>query len=78
MSNYVSAYIDLMNGPRYPFGYGLSYTSFSYSNIMLSATAIRPGDKLTATVTLTNTGKYAGRETAQLYIRDLVARLCGR
>lgn len=71
--NYVSAYIDLPNGPRYPFGYGLSYTSFSYSNIMLSATAIRPGDKLTATVTLTNTGKYAGRETAQLYVRDLVA-----
>jgi beta-glucosidase len=71
--NYVSAYIDLANGPRYPFGYGLSYTSFSYSNITLSATAIRPGDKLTATVTLTNTGKYAGRETAQLYIRDLVA-----
>jgi beta-glucosidase len=69
---YVSAYIDLLNGARFPFGYGLSYTSFSYSDITLSAPSFKPGDKLTATVTLTNTGKYAGRETAQLYIRDLV------
>jgi beta-glucosidase len=70
--NYVSAYIDLLNGPRFPFGYGLSYTSFTYSDITLSAPAFRPGDKLTATVTVTNTGKYDGRETVQLYTRDLV------
>jgi beta-glucosidase len=70
--NYVSAYIDLLNGPRFPFGFGLSYTSFSYSDITLSATSFRPGQQLTATVTLTNTGKYPGRETAQLYVRDLV------
>jgi beta-glucosidase len=69
---YVSAYIDLLNGPRFPFGYGLSYTSFVYSDITLSTPAFRPGDKLTATVTVTNTGKYDGRETVQLYIRDLV------
>ena len=69
---YVSAYIDLLNGPRFPFGYGLSYTSFSYSDITLSAPTFRPDDKLTASVTLTNTGKYEGRETVQLYIRDLV------
>jgi beta-glucosidase len=69
---YVSAYIDLLNGPRFPFGYGLSYTSFVYSDITLSTPAFRPGDKLTATVTITNTGKYDGRETVQLYIRDLV------
>jgi beta-glucosidase len=69
---YVSAYIDLLNGPRFPFGYGLSYTSFVYSDITLNATSFRPGQQLTATVTLTNTGKYTGRETAQLYIRDLV------
>jgi beta-glucosidase len=69
---YVSAYIDLLNGPRFPFGYGLSYTSFSYSDIILSAPSIKPGGKLTASVTLTNTGKFDGRETAQLYIRDLV------
>jgi beta-glucosidase len=70
--NYVSAYIDLLNGPRFPFGYGLSYTSFSYSDITLSAPAFRPGNKLKATVTVTNTGKYDGRETVQLYTRDLV------
>jgi beta-glucosidase len=69
---YVSAYIDLLNGPRFPFGFGLSYTNFSYSDITLSSASLKPGDKLTATVTLTNTGKYAGRETVQLYIRDLV------
>lgn len=70
--NYVSAYIDLLNGPRFPFGYGLSYTGFSYSDITLSTPAFRPNGKLTATVTITNTGKYDGRETVQLYIRDLV------
>jgi beta-glucosidase len=69
---YVSAYIDLINSPRFPFGYGLSYTSFSYSDIALSASSFRPGQQLTATVTLTNTGKYAGRETAEFYVRDLV------
>lgn len=69
---YVSAYTDLLNSPRYPFGYGLSYTSFSYSDIALSASSFKPGGKLTATVTLTNTGGTGGRETAQLYIRDLV------
>jgi beta-glucosidase len=69
---YVSAYIDLVNSPRFPFGYGLSYTSFSYSGITLNAPSFRPGQQLTATVILTNTGKYAGRETAELYIRDLV------
>ncbi|HXB35244.1 MAG TPA: glycoside hydrolase family 3 N-terminal domain-containing protein [Puia sp.] len=69
---YVSAYTDLVNSPRFPFGYGLSYTRFSYSDITLSAPAFRPGQQLTATVTLTNTGKYAGRETAELYVRDLV------
>jgi beta-glucosidase len=69
---YVSAYIDLVNSPRYPFGYGLSYTSFSYSDITLSTPSFQPGQELTATVTVTNTGKYAGRETTELYVRDLV------
>ncbi len=69
---YVSAYTDLVNSPRFAFGYGLSYTSFSYSDITLSTPAFRPGQQLTATVTLTNTGKYAGRETAEFYVRDLV------
>jgi beta-glucosidase len=70
--NYVSAYIDLLNSPRFPFGYGLSYTRFSYSDITLSTPSFKPGDKLTATVTVTNPGNYDGRETIQLYTRDLV------
>ncbi|HYC29232.1 MAG TPA: glycoside hydrolase family 3 C-terminal domain-containing protein, partial [Chitinophagaceae bacterium] len=70
-TNYVSAYIDLLNSPKFPFGYGLSYTSFSYSPVQLSADSIRGNAKLTASVTLTNTGKLAGTETVQLYIRDV-------
>ena len=71
--NYVSAYTDLPNDPRYPFGYGLSYTHFSYSDITLDAKTLKPGGRLTATITVTNTGSYDGRETVQLYIRDLFA-----
>jgi len=70
--NYVSAYTDLPNDPRYPFGYGLSYTRFVYSDLRLSAPSFRPGGTITATVTLTNTGSLEGRETVQWYIRDLV------
>lgn len=68
---YVSAYTDLLNSPRFPFGYGLSYTQFAYSDISLSAASLKPGGRLTAAVTVTNTGSYDGRETVQLYIRDL-------
>ncbi len=70
--NYVSAYIDLPNDPKFPFGYGLSYTSFSFSGIDLNKKSFRPGDSLTASITVTNTGKFDGKETVQLYIRDLV------
>jgi beta-glucosidase len=70
--NYVSAYTDLPNDPKFPFGYGLSYTSFSFGDITLSRNSFKPGDTLTASLKLTNTGKYDGRETVQLYIRDLV------
>ncbi|HEY9342847.1 MAG TPA: glycoside hydrolase family 3 N-terminal domain-containing protein, partial [Hanamia sp.] len=73
--NYVSSYIDLQNGPKFPFGYGLSYTTFSYSNIKLSSTSLKPGQTLKASFTLSNTGKYDGIETAQLYIRDLVGSI---
>lgn len=69
--NYVSAYIDLPNSPKYPFGYGLSYTKFSYSDIELSSSSITPQETLTATVTVTNAGKYDGNEVVQLYIRDM-------
>ena len=70
--NYVSSYIDLPNGPKFPFGFGLSYTAFSYSDIKLNVKKFRPGQSLTASVVVTNTGKYDGKETVQLYIRDMV------
>jgi beta-glucosidase len=70
--NYVSAYTDLPNDPKFPFGYGLSYTSFSYSDLKLSGNTFKAGDSLTASVVLTNSGKFDGKETVQLYIRDLV------
>ena len=63
----------MQNGPKFPFGYGLSYTTFSYSNIKLSSTSLKPGQTLKASFTLSNTGKYDGIETVQLYIRDLVS-----
>jgi beta-glucosidase len=67
-----SNYLDVSNDPVYPFGYGLSYTTFSYSDIKLSSTNINSNEELTASVTVTNTGKYDGAEVVQLYIRDLV------
>lgn len=70
--NYVSAYIDLPNSPKFPFGYGLSYTRFSYSDFLLSNKTLKGNQKLTASVTITNTGGYEGTEIVQLYIRDLV------
>ena len=69
---YKSKYLDCPNDPLYPFGYGLSYTDFEYSDISLSSSEMRPGDTLTASVTVTNAGKLAGEEVVQLYIRDLV------
>ncbi len=67
-----SNYLDVSNDPLYPFGYGLSYTQFTYSDIRLSSPVIKQNGSLTATVTVTNTGKRGGREVVQLYIRDLV------
>jgi beta-glucosidase len=72
---YTSKYLDIPNTPLYPFGYGLSYTTFSYSPIQLNKTAISANENLIATVTVTNTGSLAGEETAQLYIRDVVGSL---
>ncbi|MFZ1528766.1 MAG: glycoside hydrolase family 3 N-terminal domain-containing protein [Ferruginibacter sp.] len=68
--NYVSAYIDLQNSPRYAFGYGLSYTSFEYSNLKLSKTTISKKESIRVSFTLKNSGSVAGEEVAQLYIRD--------
>ncbi len=72
-AKFKSDYLDITNDPLYPFGYGLSYTQFSYSDITLDKKSIRPSEKLTVKVTVTNTGNYDGEETVQLYIRDLVA-----
>ncbi|MGC4039472.1 MAG: beta-glucosidase BglX [Flavobacterium sp.] len=67
-----SNYLDERNEPLYPFGYGLSYTNFDYTNVRISANEMNAGQKITASVDVTNTGNYDGRETVQLYIRDLI------
>jgi beta-glucosidase len=72
-NKFTSKYLDSPNEPLYPFGYGLSYTSFVYSDIRLSKTQLKGNETLTATVTLTNIGKFAGEEVVQLYIQDLEA-----
>lgn len=69
---YLSRYLETPNTPLYAFGHGLSYTTFRYSPITLDRRSIRPGQRLTATVTVTNTGRRAGEEVVQLYVRDLV------
>jgi beta-glucosidase len=67
-----SNYIDERNEPLFPFGFGLSYTTFEYSNAKISSNKMDFSGKLKVTVEVTNTGKYDGKETVQLYIRDLV------
>lgn len=67
---YKSAYIDLPNSPKFPFGYGLSYTTFSYGNLKLSKTKMTSAETLEVSMTLTNTGKLAGEEVVQLYLQD--------
>jgi beta-glucosidase len=66
-----SNYLDVSNEPVYPFGFGLSYSNFSYSDITLSSNLLKGNQTLTATVTVTNTGNIDGKEVVQLYIRDL-------
>ena len=70
-----SNYLDVSNDPLYPFGYGLSYTTFSYSDITLNNSSIGTGETLKATVTVTNTGKLTGKEVVQLYTRQLVGSI---
>lgn len=67
-----SNYLDVSNDPLYPFGYGLSYTKFTYSDITLSSASLKGDQILTASVTITNSGAVKGKEVVQLYIRDLV------
>ncbi|MEO6845098.1 MAG: beta-glucosidase BglX [Ginsengibacter sp.] len=70
-----SDYLDAPNTPLYPFGYGLSYTTFSYGDISLNSKTLKPGGKLTASVSITNTGTRSGMETVQLYTRQMVGSI---
>ncbi|MBO5204526.1 MAG: glycoside hydrolase family 3 C-terminal domain-containing protein, partial [Prevotella sp.] len=70
---YQSNYIDVRNDPLYPFGYGLSYTTFAYGDLHLSSTSMNAGGKVKASVTVTNTGSREAAEVVQLYIRDIFA-----
>lgn len=72
-NRYASNYIDEANQPLYPFGYGLSYTTFSYGDLTLDSTTLTPGGSITATVTVTNTGDRRATEIVQLYTRDIYA-----
>ncbi len=70
---YTSKYLDVSNEPLYPFGYGLSYTTFNYTDLVLNKQSISNTDTLKITFTLKNTGNFDGEETCQLYVRDMVA-----
>lgn len=72
-NKYSSKYLDVAWTPLFPFGYGLSYTQFRLSNLQLSAQSILPNGKLTVSAEVENTGKRAGDEVVQLYIRDVAA-----
>jgi beta-glucosidase len=74
-NKYTSQYLDLPNEPLYPFGYGLSYTSFSYGDLHVDHALLKGNQQAMVTVTVTNTGKYAGEETVQLYLSQPVASL---
>lgn len=69
-----SGYIDLLKSPQYPFGHGLSYTTFEYKDLNISKEQISPGETSEISFTLTNSGKSGGEEVVQLYIRDIVSR----
>jgi len=68
--NYVSAYIDLKNSPKFPFGYGLSYTKFNYSGLKLSSAKMKNNETIKVSFQLSNVGKVAGEEVVQLYLKD--------
>jgi len=72
---FTSKYLDIPNEPLYPFGYGLSYTSFEYSDIKLDKSEMGLNDAITATLTVKNTGEFDGEEVVQMYINDPVASI---
>ena len=69
---FTSSYLDMPNSPLYPFGYGLSYTDFEYSDFKLSANTMKRDETLVASVKVKNVGKYKAKEAVQFYIRDVV------
>ena len=71
-SKWTSRYIDVPNSPQWPFGFGLSYTTFAYGDPKPDKAVFKKGESLQVAVNVTNTGKMAGEEVAQLYVRDLV------
>lgn len=73
--NYNSSYLDLSIYPKYEFGYGLSYTSFQYSNLKLSKNKMKSNEQIEVLVNITNTGKYDGEEIVQVYLRDKVGSI---
>ncbi|MBA2942544.1 beta-glucosidase BglX [Paenibacillus sp. CGMCC 1.16610] len=72
---YVSQYLDIPNAPLYPFGYGLSYTTFAYSDASISSDRMAFDQALKVTVKVENTGEVAGEEVVQLYVRDLAGEV---
>ena len=74
-TKFTSNYLDVPNDPLFPFGYGLSYTTFKYSPLTLSSNTMTTGGNITASVTVTNTGAVEGTEVVQLYIRDMVGSI---
>ena len=71
-NKYTSKYLDVSNTPLYPFGYGLSYTTFAYGPLGVNKANFNFGEPLTVSVTITNTGACSGAEVVQLYVQDLV------
>ena len=74
-AGFYSRYLDIPREPLYPFGFGLSYTDYAYSNLRLSSGTINKGETLQVSVTVKNTGKFDGDEVVQLYIRDVAATI---
>ena len=82
--HFTSNYLDITNDPLYPFGYGLSYTTFEFAAPVMSKKEYKAGEPVVLTTSVTNTGQYTGKETVQLYLQDVVSsvtrpviELCG-
>jgi len=74
-NKFTSKYLDIPNEPLFPFGFGLSYTTFEYSDLLLNKNVLSGNESLMVSLTITNTGKFDGEEVVQLYIQDPVASI---